>query len=103
MRLILTLVTAILLSVPVFAADKAVSESQNKMKQCAANWQQMKADGKTEGKDYKTYSAACLKGDTSTDSNNKMKACADEWNSLKAQNKTEGKSYKEFSTACLKK
>ena len=103
MRLILTLVTASLLSFPVFAADKVTSESQNKMKQCAASWQKMKAEGKTEGQDYKTYSAACLKADIAKDPKNKMKDCAEEWNTLKANNKTEGKSYKEFSAVCLKK
>jgi hypothetical protein len=120
MSLIRVLTIVSLIAVPYLAEAKGpatgpTTAANNKMKQCAAAWQDLKAAGKTEGKTYKTFSADCLKSDgvvptadvkvddVKMTSQNKMKACADEWNQLKAADATKGKSYKDFSSECLKK
>ncbi len=118
MQKLLVITLASILSFSTFAADeKSLSGANTKMEQCAAAWQQLKAANRTDGLDYKTYSADCLKTEgvvpkvdtagavasAASGPKNKMKACADEWNALKAANNTQGKSYKTFSAECLKK
>jgi hypothetical protein len=114
MSLIRALIVVSLIAAPLLVVAKGPADgpttANTKMQQCAAAWQKLKTTGKTEGKDYKTHSAECLKADSvvpaadlETTSQNKMKTCADEWNKLKASNSTNGKTYKDFSTECLKK
>ncbi|HVZ30046.1 MAG TPA: hypothetical protein VG839_06600 [Asticcacaulis sp.] len=43
------------------SAGKGNSAQNNKMKQCAAQWDQMKAQNKTGGQTYKQWSSKCLK------------------------------------------
>ena len=43
------------------AAKVTASKPQDRMKQCAAQWNQLKAANKTGGQTYKQFSASCLK------------------------------------------
>ena len=45
----------------VAATKVAASKPQDRMKQCAAQWNQLKAANKTGGQTYKQFSASCLK------------------------------------------
>ena len=110
MRFITCLMLCSIFSLQVYAENSSSSvannTANNRMKECAANWQELKASGKTDGQDYKTYSAKCLKAEANPDNidpQNKMKACAGKWNQMKETNTTNGQTYKDFSADCLKK
>ncbi len=125
MRAFVTLATAGLI-MAAFAGPQAFaapSAGSSKMTTCAAQWQQLKASGKTNGQTYKAFSATCMKGGTpaptpvaaatvakpasATTGNkpqqDKMKQCAAQWQQMKASGKTGGQTYKAFSAQCLKK
>ena len=123
MRALITLATAglIVMAISGPQAYAAASGGSTKMKTCAAQWQQMKTAGTTNGQTYKAFSATCMKGSTPAPTaaaavatpaaattgghaqQNKMKQCAAQWQSLKAAGKTNGQTYKAFSATCLKK
>jgi hypothetical protein len=100
------------------------------MKECAAEWQQLKADKKTNGMKYRDFSKQCMAGgDTSaspppappppagtppatttkpTGGREAMyareRACAAEWKELKAQNKRPpGMKWPQFWSECDKR
>ena len=132
MRIALTLSILALVVAPaaiMSQANAAATPANTKMTQCAAQWQKDKAANKTNGQDYKTYSAACMKGATpatakpamaaakpaavvakpaavvkasSTKPQDRMKECGAKWNQMKAAGKTGNQTYKQFSTTCLK-
>ena len=101
------------------------AKGQTKMQMCAANWQSLKASGKTNGQDYKTYSASCMKGGATVamaptvanvskpaaavvptggkmSQQDRMKACAANWDKMKAAGQTKNTTYKAYSSQCLK-
>lgn len=106
-----------------FAACMAqAADSGNRMQACAIQWNQLKAQGKTRGVEYKVYSANCLKGQMAAPipspqpvkasmvpspapamtSQARMAACAGKWNQMKASAQTKGMTYQQFSATCLK-
>ncbi|ESQ84958.1 hypothetical protein AEAC466_07835 [Asticcacaulis sp. AC466] len=131
MRIALTLSILALVAAPaaiMSQANAAATAANTKMTQCAAQWQKDKAANKTNGQDYKTYSAACMKGAipaakpamaaakpaavvakpaavvkaSNTKPQDRMKECGAKWNQMKAAGKPGNQTYKQFSTTCLK-
>ncbi len=65
MRIITAVAAAAVLATTAVAGHSfAASTQPSKMQQCAAQWQDLKKAGKTNGQDYKTFSSACMKGTT---------------------------------------
>ncbi|MDV6332362.1 hypothetical protein [Asticcacaulis sp. 201] len=129
MRIAFTLSILALVATPaaiISQANAAATPANTKMTQCAAQWQKDKAANKTNGQDYKAYSAACLKGATpapapvakpamaaakpaatvvkasNTKPQDRMKECGAKWSQMKAAGKTGNQTYKQFSATCLK-
>lgn len=132
MRIITAVAAAAVLATTAVAGHGfAAAAQQSKMQQCAAQWQDLKKTGKTNGQDYKTFSSACMKGATApattpapaakpaasaakpaaavaktsggaTGGQNRMKQCAAQWDQMKASGKTNGMTYRQWSSQCLK-
>ncbi len=98
-----------------------VAADNTPMEQCAVQWRDMAAAGKTVGVDYRTYAAECLKANRQVTPSapvsgkskpakasatgkrpNRMSVCAAQWRQMKAQNTTNGLTYRQFSSQCLR-
>ena len=106
----------------VFQADSAAADN-SPMEQCAVQWRDMTAAGKTVGLDYRIYAAGCLKANRQAPAPapamsapaigkskpgkpkrpNRMSLCAAQWRQMKAQNTTNGLTYRQFSSQCLRR
>lgn len=121
------LIAAVLAAFLVARAGSAAAEN-SPLEQCAVQWRDMTAAGKTVGLDYRTFAAGCLKADrqasapaaapaavstpaggkskpaksaSKTRRPNRMSVCAAQWRQMKAQNTTNGLTYRQFSSQCL--
>jgi len=115
-RLLIAVVLAVMAG-PVLADNSP-------LEQCAVQWRDLTAAGKTIGLDYRTFAARCLKANaqasvsTPTPSPaarkskpaktsapgkrpNRMSVCAAQWRQMKAQNTTNGLTYRQWSSQCL--
>ncbi len=103
-------------------AGPAVADN-SPMEQCAVQWRDLTAAGKTAGVDYRTYAATCLKANRQAAAPvvsasaagqpkrvkasmkakrpNRMSVCAAQWRQMKAQNSTNGMTYRQWSSKCL--
>ena len=96
------------------------------MEQCAVQWRDMTAAGRTVGLDYRAFAARCLKANAAppvanlaaspgastpgprkatakTKRPNRMSVCAAQWRQMKAQNTTNGLTYRQWSSQCMRK
>jgi len=96
------------------------------LEQCAVQWRDLTAAGKTVGLDYRLFAARCLKANATaptadlaappkasmsgqrkatakTRRPNRMSVCAAQWRQMKAQNTTNGLTYRQWSSQCLRK
>ena len=101
----------------------ATAAANSPMEQCAVQWRDLEAAGKTVGQDYRAYAAACLKANAPPPAvapvqpkgaakpartasgkvkrPNRMSLCAAQWRQMKAQNTTRGMTYRQWSSQCL--
>ena len=91
-----------------------VRAENSPMEQCAVQWRDLAAAGKTAGQDYRVYAAACLKAGATSPAQpvrsatgkvkrpNRMSVCAGQWRQMKAQNNTRGMTYRQWSSQCLR-
>ncbi len=114
------------LAAPALAAPAAAENSP--LEQCAVQWRDLTAAGKTVGLDYRTFAAGCLKANAQASVStpapvaqarksagkpakvsapgkrpNRMSVCAAQWRQMKAQNTTNGLTYRQWSSQCMRK
>jgi hypothetical protein len=65
MKAILFITSGVCLAAVAIAAAPAPAQAKT-MKECAAEWKQMKADNKTGGMKYRDFSKQCMSGSAST-------------------------------------
>jgi hypothetical protein len=92
------------------------------MKECAAQWQEMKSSGQTGGMKYRDFSKQCMSGAAAAapppppaaESAAKpsggraamvarLRACAADWKTAKAEGHTAGQKWPQFWSACNKR
>ena len=119
---------SIVVAVVLAAMARPVLADNSPMEQCAAQWRDMTAAGKTVGRDYRTFAAGCLKANAQASAQvpvstpisgsaarrpkpakasgkrpNRMSVCAAQWRQMKAQNTTNGLTYRQWSSQCMRK
>jgi hypothetical protein len=113
-----------------FAPALVVSPAQAKtMKECAAEWQEMKTAGQTSGMKYRDFSKQCMSGGAPAAEAppqqqpeaappprsakpatggraamvTRLRACAADWKAAKAEGRTAGQKWPQFWSACNKR
>src|ERR1700761_4156834 len=105
-----------------FAPALIASPAQAKtMKECAAEWQEMKTSGQTGGLKYRDFSKQCMSGGAPAAEAppppqaeepvtggraarvTRLRACAADWKAAKAEGRTAGQKWPQFWSACNKR
>ena len=103
-------------------ALKSAPAHAKTMKECAAQWQEMKAAGQTAGMKYRDFSKQCMSGEAAAAPLppaaepaakpsggraamvSRMRACGAEWKTAKAEGKVPaGQKWPQFWSACNKR
>jgi len=102
----------------------AAAPAPSRMEACAAEWRAMNKAGVTGDRDYKTFSADCMKrvgasvpqpaptpplavaphkAKGAHGPGSRMRSCAARWKDMKAQGTTKGMTYRQWTSQCLKR
>jgi hypothetical protein len=91
------------------------------MKECAAQWQEMKTSGQTGGMKYRDFTKQCMSGEAAAAPPPpaaepaakpsggraamvaRLRACAADWKTAKAEGQTAGQKWPQFWSACNKR
>ena len=127
MKSALLIASAVVLAA--FAPALVASPAQAKtMKECAAEWQEMKTAGQTGGMKYRDFSKQCMSGGAPAAEApqqqqpeaasppaakpvtggraamvTRLRACAADWKAAKAEGRTAGQKWPQFWSACNKR